>query len=186
MAKGERPESTRSHNWNQESAANTAKRQRAEQAREQAEVIPHLRKRDISSHIAELRREAETPLYKPDTTVSGFERDKQERTNVKHKLRYERQAGVYSYMRDNHQARTVGDVEERLRQHQIDSEVVRLWLEGRMIEHDDLIEQAVAEGYPELDEDRKRMHEQQYWRRADNVNDFLAGLDVDKEIYKAE
>jgi hypothetical protein len=50
-----------------------------------------------------------------------------------------------------------------------------------MIEREALIEQAVAEGYPELDEDRKRMHEQQYWRQADNVNDFLAGLDVDEE-----
>src|SRR3712207_8727884 len=49
-------------------------------------------------------------------------------------------------------AQTVGDVEEKLRQHQVDPEVVRLWLEGRMIEHDNLIEGAVAEGYPELDE----------------------------------
>jgi len=84
-------------------------------------------------------------------------------------------------MKDSHKAQTVGDVEEKLRQHQVDPEVVRLWIEGRMIEHDDLIEQAIGEGYPELDEDRKHMHEKQLWRKAENVNDFLAGLDVDEE-----
>jgi len=84
-------------------------------------------------------------------------------------------------MKDSHHAQTVGDVEDSLREHKVDTGVVRLWLEGRMIEHDDLIEQAVTEGYPELDEDRKRMREKQPWRKAETVNHFLAGLDVDEE-----
>lgn len=84
-------------------------------------------------------------------------------------------------MKDRLQAKTVGDVEEKLRQHQVKPDVVRLWVEGRMIEHDDLMEQAIAEGYPELDEAMNHMREQQYWRQADNVSDFLAGLDVDAE-----
>jgi len=72
MAEGERPESG-SHDWNKEGFEETAKRQRAEQSREQAEVIQQLRKRDIGSHIAELRREAETQLYKPDSAISGLD-----------------------------------------------------------------------------------------------------------------
>jgi hypothetical protein len=27
----------------------------------------------------------------------------------------------------------------------------------------------------------KQMHKEQYWRRAETVSDFLAGLDVDEE-----
>ena len=80
-------------------------------------------------------------------------------------------------MKDTHQAQTIGDVEENLVRHKVGLDVVRSWLEGRMIEHDDLIEHAVAEGYPELDEDRKRMREKQSWRQAESVNDFLTELD---------
>ena len=181
MSEGERPEPPELHNWNKESAAQTAKRQRAEQSREQAEVIQQFRKTAIDRHIADLRRQANTPLYEPNASVTGLERDKQERANVKNKLRYERQAGVYSYMKDTHHARTVGDVEEKVRQHSVDPEVVRVWVEGRMLEHDDLMEQAIVEGYPELDEDIQNMREKQPWRKADNVKDFLAGLDVDEE-----
>jgi hypothetical protein len=50
-----------------------------------------------------------------------------------------------------------------------------------MIEHDDLLQQAIAEGYTELDEEVNEMRGKQHWRKADNVNDFLAGLDVDAE-----
>jgi hypothetical protein len=181
ISEGEHPEPSGSHDWNKESATDTAKRLRTEQAREQADVIQQARKQDITAHIAGLLQEANTPRHKPDTAVSASDRDKQERANIKHKLRYEHQAGVYSYMRDSHKAKTVGDVEDKLRQHQVEPEVVRVWVEGRMIEHDDLMEQAIAEGYPELDEDKQRMHEKQHWRQADDVNDFLAGLDVDDE-----
>src|SRR5215204_217509 len=111
MAEGERPKSSGSHNWNKERSIDAAKRMRAEQAREQAEVIQQLRKQDISRHIADLRRRANTPLYNLDASVTAFEQDKQERANVKHKLRYEQQAGVYSYMKETHHAQTVGDVE---------------------------------------------------------------------------
>ena len=84
-------------------------------------------------------------------------------------------------MRKKHHVRTVGDVEEKLRHHEVDTGVVGLWIEGRMIEHDDLLEDAIVEGYPEHDEAMKRMHEQQSWRQAESVSDFLAGLDVDEE-----
>jgi len=84
-------------------------------------------------------------------------------------------------MKTKHHARTIGDVEEKLRHHEVDAGVVGLWIEGRMIEHDGLIERAIVEGYPELDEDMKHMHEQQHWRHAESVSDFLTGLDVDEE-----
>jgi len=122
-----------------------------------------------------------TPLYDLAAAAPGVERDKQERANAKHTLRLRQQATVYSYMKDRYQARTVGDVEDNLRRRQVSVGVVRLWVEGRMLEHDDLMEQAIVEGYPELDEDINRMQEQQHWRQADSVSDFLAGLDVDKE-----
>jgi hypothetical protein len=181
MAEGERPEPAGAHAWNKENASDTAKRQRAEQAREQAEVLQQARKQDIDSHITELRRQAQTLPYNIDASISGLDRDKQERANVKYKLRYERQANVYDFMKKRYHARTVGDVEEKLRQHQVDAGVVGLWIEGRMIEHDDLLERAIVDGYPELDEAMKQMHEQQPWRQAESVSGFLAGLDVDAE-----
>ena len=181
MPEGERPESSGAHNWNHESASETAKRQRGEHAREQAEVIQEYRKTDIGKHITALRERAKIPPYKIDASVTGEERDKQVRANTKYQLRYEQQASLYSYLQNTHHARTIGDAEEKVRHHQVDTGVVRLWVEGRMIEHDDLMEQAIVEGYPELDEDINRMQEQQHWRQADSVSDFLAGLDVDKE-----
>jgi len=181
MSEEERPEPAGAQNWNKESAAAFERRQRAEQAREQAEVLQQARKQDIDSHIAELRRQAKIPLNNIDDSVTGVERDKQEQQNIIHKLRHERQANVYEFMKTRHHARTVGDVEEKLRQHQVDAGVVGLWIEGRMIEHDGLLERAIDEGYPELDDEMKRMHEQQYWRRAETVSDFLAGIDVDEE-----
>jgi hypothetical protein len=74
------------------------------------------------------------------------------------KLRYERQAKVYEFMKTRHHARTVGDVEDKLRHHEVDAGVVELWIEGRMMEHDDFLEDAIIEGYPELDEAMKQMH----------------------------
>jgi hypothetical protein len=176
MAEGERSESRPHDSWSA-----LEKRQRAEQARENAELLQQVRKRDIDSHIAELRRQAQTPPYNIDASVSGIERDKQERANVKYKLRYERQANVYEFMKKKHHARTVGDVEEKLRHHEVDAGVVGLWIEGRMMEHDHLLEDAIVEGYPEHDEATKQMHEQQPWRQAESVSGFLAGLDVDEE-----
>jgi hypothetical protein len=111
MAEGEPPESG-SHDWNKESAADTAKRQRAEYTREQAEHLQHDRKEDIVSRIASLKRAADTPLYDSNTPVAWLDRAGMERANVKNKLKYERKAGLYSYMRDTHEAQTVGDRRE--------------------------------------------------------------------------
>jgi hypothetical protein len=83
--RGERPESSGSHDWNKVSAADTARRQRAEQAQEQAELMQQYRKTDIASHIAGLRQQADTPLYDL-AAASGVDRDKQERANIKYKL----------------------------------------------------------------------------------------------------
>src|SRR4051794_22821008 len=44
---GERPDLTGSHNWNKESAGETARRQRAEQAQEKAELMQQYRRTDI-------------------------------------------------------------------------------------------------------------------------------------------
>lgn len=92
MSEEEPPEPAGSHNWNKESAADTAKRMRAEQAREQAEVIQQYRKTGIDHHITGLRQQADTPLYDLAAAPSVSDRDKQERANAKPKLRYEQQA----------------------------------------------------------------------------------------------
>jgi len=177
MSEGERPEQGAiKGSWNQ-----FEKSQRREQAQEQAELRQQYRKTKIDSHIAQLRQKVNTPLYDLDAAGSVVDGDKQERANVKYKLRYEQQAGVYSYMKDTFKAKTIGDVEEKLQQKAVDTGVVRLWVEGRMIEHDDLLEKAIVEGYPELDTDIQQMRGQQSWRKADNVSDFLAGVDADGE-----
>jgi|SRR5215207_432707 len=130
MAEGERPEPAGSHDWNKESSEETQKRQRAEQAREVTEWKQQDRERerklDINSVIASLDQAANTPRYDPDSHVPGLDHEDIDRANIKEKLKYKRRAGFYSYMRDKHQAKTIGDVEEKLRQHQVDSGVVRL------------------------------------------------------------
>ena len=126
MSEGDRSEQGAiKGSWNQ-----FEKSQRAEQSRKQAELRQQYRKTDIDSHITALRQKAITPFYELDAAGSAADGDKQERANVKYKLRYEQQAGVYSYMKDTFKAKTIGDVEEKLQQKAVDTGVVRLWGSG--------------------------------------------------------
>jgi hypothetical protein len=61
-----------------------------------------------------LRREAKSPLDDLIAAPTPVERHRQERANAKYTLRLNQQANVYSYMKDRYQAKTVGDVEEKL------------------------------------------------------------------------
>src|SRR3712207_5646744 len=99
MAEGERSEPRPHDSWSA-----LEKRQRSEQARENAELLQQARKRDIDSHIAELRRQAQIPLNNLDASMTGLERDKQERQNIKYKLRREHQANVYEFMKKKYHA----------------------------------------------------------------------------------
>jgi hypothetical protein len=54
-----------------------------------------------------------------------------ERAAAVNRMKYERKAGVFTYMRDTHNAQTVGDAEDKLRQHQVDPDIVRIWIEER-------------------------------------------------------
>ncbi len=81
-----------------------------------------------------------------------------ERVNAATRLSYNRRIGVFEYLRDTHHAQTVGDAEEALRQHKVDPDVVRIWIEADLI-HTPILENPIVESYPELDEDIKRLRE---------------------------
>jgi hypothetical protein len=181
MFRGEGSAPKGAHNWNRESASEAVKRMKVEQAVEQAELKADYRLTDIDRHIADLRQKAATPLNRIGASVTGAEQEKLQRQNAKYQQRYEQQAGVYTYMKVFHEAQTIGDVEEKVVRHQVAPSEVRKWLRGRMLENDDLLEAAIVSGYPQLRGDIEQTRQQQHWRHADSVSDFLIGLDVDKE-----
>ena len=64
--------------------------------------------------------------------------------------------GIYSYLRDFHHAKTVGEAKITLEQRKIDPKIVKLWIEEKMalnsMEFD-----AISKGYPEFQKDLERV-----------------------------
>lgn len=104
---------------------------------------------NINSFIASMSDIARNPIE------PGSETDRR----TAHSLN--RQVGMYSYLRDKTNAQTVGEAWQGLRQRKVDPKVVRLWVEeGMAINRNEF--DAVAEGYPELMEDLKRIQKEKF------------------------
>lgn len=56
---------------------------------------------------------------------------------------------MFSYLRDTHQAQTVGEAWDCLAQRRVDFQVVKLWVDEKMAVDPGVFD-AIAEGYPEL------------------------------------
>jgi hypothetical protein len=59
---------------------------------------------------------------------------------------------MFTYLKDTHHTRTLGDVGDMLRTRAVDPAVVHLWVEDAAL-GDPFVRDSVMEGYPEFEED---------------------------------
>lgn len=115
-----------------------------------------LRGTNINSYIAKMTDLANLPPF--DTS--------QRESELHDKLR--RTAEVFSYIRDNQQAQTVGDAMDALSEGKIDPKVVKLWVEEDMIPDapGDILLCALR-GYPDLRDEILQAHDRATKRVSD-------------------
>jgi hypothetical protein len=134
---------------------------RAEMAKEQAEDMKRVRAMSIDSFIGSITASESSNLKGPDyPNPFGLSQESIEKDNALVIRRMNRKIGVYSYLRDTHQAQTVGDAEEILRQHKVDPKIVRMWVEERMVDWTPFLSNPIAEGYPELTADMEKVRKE--------------------------